>query len=220
MAENYAIRITRSFLVLERAIGAAALLADKALAYEHIGTATEKVHVHLLLVGVRCDKKTLQKRMNEHFKLTDKLTGNGDWSFKTKDKNYGPVEDSVKYITYMTKGKFDPKYNKGYTQEQLDEAKALWVEPVKAKSQWAKWYAEFELMIPNDLHKEATQFVGTNLKETFSGWSHVRTAAGKFMYEKKGDMRRQTRNEAKDLWFTYCWKHKVAMPMKITENMW
>lgn len=220
MAENYAIRITRSYVVLERAIGAAALLADKVLAYEHIGTATEKVHVHLLLIGVRCDKKTLQKRMNEHFKILDQLNGNGDWSFKTKDKNYGPVEDSVKYITYMTKGQFDAKYNKGYTQEQLDEAKALWVEPVKAKSQWAKWYAEFELMLPNNIPKEAHQFIGNTLKETFPGWSQVRRAAGDFMYAKKGDMKRTTRADAKDMWFTYCWKHRIATPAQVTESMW
>ena len=62
--------------------------------------------------------------------------------------------------------------------------------------------------------------MGNTLKETFPGWSYARKAASEFMYAKKGDMRKNTRSEAKDMWFTYCWKHKIAMPLEITKTMW
>lgn len=215
MATNYAIRVTRAYQDVEPAVVACALLADKVLAYEHVGTATEKVHIHLLLIGVRCDKKTLQKKMNE--RLKHKLIGNGDWSFKTKDKNYGDVEDSVKYITYMTKGKHDAKYNKGYTDEELATAKALWVEPVRQKSKWSKWFAEFELMISPDLPKTPLVLPGLNQKETYPGYDEVRRKATAFIFEKTGELRKHNRSDAKDMVITYCYKHKVATPKNIED---
>lgn len=214
MATNYAVRITRAWDIVERAVVALALRCDKVLAYEHVGSATEKVHVHLMLVGVRCDTDTLKNDCKRNG--LGMLKGNADWTFKTKDKKYGDVQDSPQYICYMTKGKYDPKYNKGYTQEELDIAKATWVVPSKQKSLWSKWFAEFELMVPKDLPQHSV--LGINSAESFPGWSKVRSMAIAFIFEKTGELRRKDRNDAVDMWLTYCYKHHIDMPKGATES--
>lgn len=217
MATNYAVRITRSWSVVERAVVAIALRCDKVLAYEHVGSATEKVHIHLILVGVRCDVDTLKNDMKRNGLAT--LKGNGEWSFKTKDKKYGDVTDSPVYITYMTKGKYDPKYNKGYSNEELEQAKASWVEPSRQKSRWSRWFAEFEAVVPKDLPQDPVMIgSGLSQKETFPGFTKVRAMAAAFVFEKKGELRKNDRSDVVDMWLTYCYKHHISMPRAAVEN--
>lgn len=212
MSRCYAVRIARSYALVERAVHAIALRCDKVLAYEHVGSATEKVHVHLMLVGVRCDEDTLKNDCKRNGLAT--LKGNGDWSFKTKDKKYGDVEDSPKYITYMTKGVHDPKYNKGYTDDELKEAKESWVPPSKQKSKASKYYYEFELVMPKDLPQPQVIMSGgvSKVIGEYDAFNLVRSRAFAFCMEKFDLQTQACKQTIQMLYRTYCYKHNVRVP--------
>lgn len=109
------VRVTHSF---QDASGVVALWADrceKLLCYEHVGDVTEKIHIHLTIIGSNICKKQLRNIGD----VMIPLVGNKYCSFKKFDLN------ETTYV-YMTKGRLDPKFNKGYTQEQTDLYKSLW----------------------------------------------------------------------------------------------
>ena len=56
-----AVRITLPFSDVSGVVRDWALKADKLLCYEHIGEKTSKPHVHLLLLGVTCNKERLKQ---------------------------------------------------------------------------------------------------------------------------------------------------------------
>lgn len=116
---DYAVRLTHSYESCRVVVGLWAMRCEKVLVYEHIGSRTGKTHVHLALLGTNVDKKQL-RNIAASTKLP--VTGNEWCSFKTWDKN-------SEYITYMSKGQIDPKYNKGYEPAELEAFKSRWVEP-------------------------------------------------------------------------------------------
>lgn len=95
---------------------------DRAVVYQH--DADEEVartHIHALAeTSVSTD--TLKNRLE---KVIGYRLPKTDWAFTQKIK-HNPVED--RFITYMSKGKYEPKYLKGFTQEDCDNYKSLWVE--------------------------------------------------------------------------------------------
>lgn len=123
MPENHFARITHSFESCHRLVSRWALECDKIVVYEHVGTQTEKIHIHLLILGSRLGKKQL-RNIGQSF--VD-LKGNKNCSFKVAESYDVPV-------TYMTKGVLQPKYNKGFTEEYLEERRKAWVEPSQVKS--------------------------------------------------------------------------------------
>ena len=162
---NYAIRFTEPYQTLATTVSDWALKSDKVLCYEHTGSKTDKVHCHLLLFG--CDVSTDQlKNLAKAHGLAGK--GNAYWSFKTsyKDKSSGakfPItEETVKkYVCYMSKGVFDPKYNKGYTSDDLKECKGAWRPPAVQYGTDYTMYKDFE-----DYYWSTT----TNEREIY--WEH------------------------------------------------
>lgn len=143
-------RISRSFSDLSGAVRSWALKADRLCVYEHVGTKTEKVHIHLLMMGVSCGAERLKQIVNESGVVG--LKGQKDWSFKTAHKQLGPITDQTKdaYVTYMTKGHLKPMYYKGFEVEYLDERMAAWVEPSRLKGADELLYDKFELANPYD----------------------------------------------------------------------
>lgn len=140
---NFAVRITLPFSDLSGSLRAWALKVDSMLVYEHVGTKTEKVHIHALLMGCNCDAERLKQIVKEHG--VSQLKGNGDWSFKTKHRDLGPVAEETKdgYITYMSKGQLMPLYNKGFTDEYLIDMRDRWVDPKEYLSKDERVYDEF-----------------------------------------------------------------------------
>jgi hypothetical protein len=80
-----------------------ALRSNQVVVYEH--PEEGNVHCHALLVGVYDTTNTLRNDLKKH---NVPLKGAGQLSFKTAEDDY------QRYITYMSKGKYDPKYNKGF----------------------------------------------------------------------------------------------------------
>lgn len=116
-------RITRSYSDLSGAYRSISLLCDKLLIFEHEPDEdVKKVHCHFVAEH-NCSTKTLKNTIQANLPFGMVLNGNGDWSMPENnwDKDH-------KTITYMTKGHLEPKYNQGYTEEQINNARALWVE--------------------------------------------------------------------------------------------
>ena len=103
------------------------LKAEKVVVYEH--PEPNNIHCHLALMGVYDTTETLKNIMRKHGVL---LKGAGQLSFKTSFKGPGKTvigmtdETLPGYITYMTKGKYEPKYLKGISEEQCAECRAGW----------------------------------------------------------------------------------------------
>jgi len=116
---DYMVRLTHSYETAKTVVGLWAMRCDKILAYEHLGTKTGKVHIHLSLLGTNVDKKQL-RNIASGAQLP--VSGNEWCSFKVWDRK-------DEYITYMSKGHLDPLYNKGYAPEFIQQCKDKWVEP-------------------------------------------------------------------------------------------
>jgi hypothetical protein len=141
---HYAVRVTHSWLQAQSVAHTWALRADKVLVYEHsqeTKTARDKTHIHMLLVNTSIDKKQLRNLAKETNVPTK---GNENMSFKMAEEPF------TKYITYMSKGVLQPKYNKGFTPEELEEYRLLWVDPneYKKETAWSKLYDEWVKQAP------------------------------------------------------------------------
>lgn len=91
---------------------------EKAIFYEHPATPTKGVHIHGLIYGWCKKEDTLRNLLKD---ITDK-------SYECKDKIRPRHKDSPivneEYIAYMSKGKYDPVYNSGWTDEEVAVQKA------------------------------------------------------------------------------------------------
>lgn len=198
-------RISRPYSDLSGVIARWALRCDKVLVYEHIGSETEKVHIHAAIYGANCDKKTLK---NDYKHL--RLNGNEDHSWKEWDG----VDTAV---TYMTKGELDPKYNKGYTQARLDELKAAWVQPkeYEKKSKWQQLAEEFEGYAPLPFKYDWEAFANDPHATTPPSLDHyvdrVLDSAKKFIRSKDKDAWTPNYpNRVKCCFYSFLWKNKVT----------
>lgn len=144
----YAIRLTCSYALLTMATDSGLVksfmdyineLFETVIVYEHADGKNENIHCHLLVHdenGITAD--AIKK--NASFKALK--IGNRQHSFKTKfkDKRTGVtfdmnIENVDKYITYMTKGIYEPKWFQGkWDESDLDELKNKWVSNPKSKT--------------------------------------------------------------------------------------
>jgi len=109
------------------------------IAYEHVDG--NRTHCHMLVWG--CD--VTSERLKQISGRTER--GNTFWNFKTMDPD--DLEGHETYITYMSKGQYDPFYNSSewsWSWKDLEKLKANWKEPVKPvkKLDSNQRYQEFE----------------------------------------------------------------------------
>lgn len=126
---DYAIRIRRSYVALEQFSKYLNEVVTKWVIYEH--PEEGNVHIHGLLLGCSVSTDTLKNHVKAA--LNVKTFDRNDWAFSTefKEKPSNIVrkvseETSPKFITYMTKGKYEPKASKGFTIEYLEERRKAW----------------------------------------------------------------------------------------------
>jgi len=201
---NYAVRITRSYDYCQRMVAHWATRCDKILAYEHVGTTTEKIHIHLLIINSVLPVDTLKKQVKTLGASIFK--GNGDWSFKTKDAKYGPVTDSQDYVTYMTKGTHDPKYNKGYEPEYLAECKKNWVDNTKT----SKLRLEYNAFVRTLQDIEIPKHLSISVSGTvYPGFDIVKNRALRFAYQTYDMICPQSMQMMKSLTLTYCYEREI-----------
>lgn len=199
-----AVRLRASAEELATTFGDYALICEKVLAYEH--PVPNNVHCHLLLVGVNQSDENLKNVFRKHG-LT--LKGAGQVSFKTSFKQNGakvPItpESCPKYITYMTKGAYDPVYNKGYTEDELDACRHAWQtytkesKPTRDKLLLDDFY--------NYIFDEA-RIRNVDIQDVYTNVLYIRRIAINFAVARAHDVINvQTRRDASMLYTSVCYK--------------
>lgn len=105
---------------------------EKCIWYFHpTGKRGPKPHLHALIYDYPRTAETVRGYIQKKFNLNGK-----EQEFAVSD-NYDrgirmTEEFTPKYITYMTKGKYEPVLVKGYNMLDIDELKAKWIEPKSA----------------------------------------------------------------------------------------
>lgn len=110
------IRVTVEWSQAVSAIELISSKVNRMVVYEH-NSGGKNCHIHMYLETCSVSTDTLKNYIRKHVTL-DK--GNKVWSFKKADDS--------DCITYMSKGKLDPCYVKGFTQDELIVYKDKWVE--------------------------------------------------------------------------------------------
>jgi len=201
-----AVRITLPFSDLSGTVRAWALKADKLLCYEHIGEKTSKPHCHLLLLGVMCNKERLKQ-----IAKASGLAGGGNefWSFKTAK------EEAERYIVYMSKGKFDAVYNKGYEPDYLQMCKDAWEQGEAEPNRDQKLCKEFEDIIYNFVR----ELVAKCQPPWYDGWLILRDTDILKQQARSWAFKRnkmvwsgKTGSEAKLVFLTYCMRNDLIIP--------
>jgi len=174
---HYAIRISREYIDISGTINKMSELSEMSVWYEHPADEdVSRTHVHGLLMSSSINTDSVKNWIKKELNL--KTFDRSDWVFSTtytskKIKYSITMESYPKYITYMTKGIFQPKFNKGFDPEFLEQRRLLWVEPsmndkyekigykiIKPETPKEKKLREFELL----------ELIDKRLKEKFTIW--------------------------------------------------
>lgn len=228
MPYDYFVRITHPYASLAALVGAWALRCEKLVAYEHTGTQTEKVHVHLLILG----SSICSKQLRNIGKMYVNLKGNELCTIKECVTWEQPV-------VYMTKGKLDASYAMGFTKDQLDELKAKWVEPKRYEKKsvnqqfYESWEASDWKQLRNAIHA-ATELQRKRLAETDAfgrDSALVNEEPVEFQAIKKYFRNyvftnnhhiwdQQAVNKYKMMVMTYCFRNDVSISSKTEWDKW
>lgn len=217
MVASYAVRITLPFSDVSGIVRAWALKADKLLCYEHVGTVTEKQHVHLLMMRVACDPERL-KQIAQSIQTCGK--GNEFWSFKTKTKGHGPIDEVTarRYIIYMAKGVHLPKYNKGYEDDFLETVKKEWEEKPEVESPDSVIFRSFMdhvYQLGRDEPDEHPFRAGTYLWEQDKG-KELATVVRSWAFRCNNQIWNvRTASMAKMVFLTYCMRYQIDIPQDV-----
>lgn len=203
MLNDYAVRITYPYDQAGPIIRAWATRVSKMVVYEHTGDKTEKVHIHLLILGSSLQKKQLRNIAADSCALN--LKGQENMAFKEYDG------DDI-YATYMTKGKHDPKYIQGFTMDEHAMWKSKWIEPVKyvKQSNDAKLYDDV-FDGEYDVQRYEQWLKDTNGEIPKFDW--VRSYVRSYVFQHNQLIWNQRAiNQYKMLVNSYCMRNDVAIP--------
>lgn len=140
---NYAVRLRAPYESLRHVVSAWSLKSEKLVCYEH--SEPNNIHIHLLLKGVYDTPDALKKIL---WKTNPEIKGAGQLSFKTTYKNPQKIVTDItdetipKYITYMSKGKYEPAYVAGYDKTFIHDCKTAWVNHKRSTAE-QDWYHNF-----------------------------------------------------------------------------
>lgn len=121
---------------------------DALVIYEHprdeLDLVTSRTHIHALMLDLDITIQGLKNRISH---ILNKQVNKSDWSFKKAN-----IKEVPKILCYMAKGKYDPKYHKGWDnpEDAFTLAKEVWEEPrfkkpmrqLKITQQGAKEYRQ------------------------------------------------------------------------------
>lgn len=198
MPSNFAIRIHAPSEQIKKSLGLWSSVCEKILAYEH--DSQNRVHTHLLVLGCQRTSENL-KDMCRSVGLS--LKGNGEWSFKNgytdkaSKKKVELTEHTMdRYVVYMSKGKYDPYYNKGFDPEYVNRMRAEWVAPDPNKSRDSVIYDDFAKVMGV---QELT-------------WDQVARMARNYSINRHGKIVSAVAlKEAKMLALTYCYRWEITI---------
>lgn len=154
---DYFIRVRMTWLQIQAACELISTKVDRMVVYEHVPEGNEdNTHVHMYLTDTQVSTDTLKNYIKRSVTSEiPKVKGNEFWSFKTEYTPFGqtinlPIDE--KCITYMSKGKLDPVYVKGFTQDEINVYRDQWDPTIKA----APSKKQSKLMyVVKETHKES-----------------------------------------------------------------
>lgn len=101
---------------------------EKLIVYRHPKEEAEREHIHGLCYNTTLSEKVFREWCNRKLKLEK---SNKSYSVGTTFGKNIKISDLtyITYITYMSKGKHDPLYVKGFPDEDIAELKHQWNDP-------------------------------------------------------------------------------------------
>lgn len=216
MPNDYFVRITHGYEALRSLCSVWAMECEKMVVYEHVGSQTEKVHCHMVILGSRIQKKQLRNLGSQYVVLK----GNEYCSFKECVSWETPV-------TYMTKGQLDPKYYKGFTEQELNDAKERWVEP---SPEISRDRAVYQQCFPDKKRKGCfierdtcdgdcinvvhfgTEWLADNPKCNVCTFKRIKLHARHYVFDKFKVWNMKSMNIYKMLVYTYCMEKNISLP--------
>lgn len=206
MPYAYFVRITHAYENLRSLVSLWSMRCEKIVVYEHVGTQTEKVHCHILILGSNTQKKQLRNIGS----TCVNLKGNEMCSFKDADEDY------ERACVYMTKGKLSPMFLKGFDSSDAELWKSKWVEPtIDPKiSSAEKLYNEFEsVMEDTSDYAPPVDCFGKDLDEF--KFNYIKRCARSFAFSRNKFLWSQKFiNDYKLLCMTYCMRRDIPIPSK------
>jgi len=134
-SNSYAVRISHPAEIVKRICSIWAMRCKRLACYQHDDDGATNIHCHIIIEEADIEKKQLRNLAKP---IAD-VHGNAMMSFRSE------YDGDLKGFSYMTKGKYEPVYLLGWTQEEHSKWKAAWVPPTEYVKQtyWRKLYDKF-----------------------------------------------------------------------------
>lgn len=113
------VRISESYERLQGFIERLAEACEKLIVYEH--NESSRTHIHFYSIKCSIKPDAIKTRIKKHLDVDQYDKSN--WSFKDSSDD--------KVITYMSKGKLEPVFNKGFLPEEVSHLKEAWIDRSK-----------------------------------------------------------------------------------------
>lgn len=113
---NWKLRVDGSWLDVSCAMLQISDRCQKAVFYEHPSSASKGVHVHGLIWSYSQKEDTLRNKC--------KSISKGSYEASQNQRKKGPPVDE-KFISYMSKGKYNPSFVKGWTEDEIESYKTV-----------------------------------------------------------------------------------------------
>lgn len=205
---NYAPRLTFPFATLSSWISRVAMVSEKIIFYEHADNPSN-VHVHGLIMGCTVDVKTLKNWVKEAVRVTP--TRN-QWSFK-QEFNGESVNEG--FIKYMSKGKLDPKYVKGFEPEFIAQEKSKGYDGKSERKQKQSPAAEYYDGFVKWLHEKSNHETMPDI----SSYDGVRKYAWRYMMLNSVMPMPHQMSLYKASLVRYCWDYSLPLPDKVEKQL-
>lgn len=213
---NYAVRITRPAAQLLKLFSSLSLECDRLVAYEHSENVS-RIHCHIVIMGWSKTDDTLDNRIKAALNVS-KLT-----DIASKKKSYKPTGEYVSRpvdvgsISYASKGKYDPVYNKGFTDDEITQLKSKGYD-VKSKEKEHKKDAEssdvafYNSFISYEFYER--EHLPDDVRSRPMDFYDVKRMAFNFCMKQFKVANVNCLNKYKMIVLTYCFNYAVKVPEK------
>lgn len=195
---HYAVRLRCPYETLRSTIGNSwSMLAKHIVAYEH--PEEGNIHCHLLLTNVYTSTQHLKDEMWACGVPCRKAELSFKTTFKVDKKTVIDISEETwpKYIAYMSKGKYEPKYTQGFSDETIQSYRALWVDLTRDPPSYSI-YLEFKKYLDEQQDKSTVVSLG-----------YVKALAHIFMMNKHKSHTWQMKKEQSAVIDDYCYYNNI-----------
>lgn len=214
---NYAVRISYPAARLASWISSVALDSEKVVLVEHAENVS-RVHCHALIWGGKSCKDTYKNWLKKALNIKVTKT---DVSFKSSYTPYGGLEEKQVdegAISYMSKGKYEPAYLKGWTKDEYAALKAKGFDRKDAPKEREKensYVTVFNQFITYEFNER--QELPDDIRCQPMDFYDVKKMAWRFVMNQFKVASPQCLTQYKCIVLTYCFRYDVKIPEKETK---